>query len=378
MKWRLTALAMVLGVAAAGLWVRRDLARAYRGYSGELVVRIEPGMSADSIAGLLVERGVLAHRLPFLLRYWISRPHRTLKAGEYLFDRPLRPLDVYGKLVEGDVYLHQVVIPEGSDRFDIARILHEQLGIDPAKFLRVTEQTSLIADLDPAAPSLEGYLFPDTYRFPRRASAALVVSTMLARFRHILETKLRGQLQPGTQRLHDVVTLASLVEKETPDPAERPVVAGVFERRLEKGMPLQCDPTVAYAARLDHRPSAPITESDLEFDSPFNTYRHAGLPPGPIANPGAASLGAALHPAKGDALYFVSNNQGGHVFARTLAQHQRNVSRYRRQLAAQSRDVSANSRSSSPPSKNKRRDAENPAVRSGRSERHRKQKTTHP
>ena len=287
-------------------------------------------------------------------------------------------LAVYRKLVEGDVYLHQVVIPEGSDRFDIARILHERLGIDPAKFLRITEQTSLIADLDPAAPSLEGYLFPDTYRFSRRANAAVVVSTLLARFRHILETKLRGQLQPGTEKLHDVVTLASLVEKETPDPAERPLVAGVFERRLEKGMPLQCDPTVVYAARLNHRPAAPITESDLELDSPFNTYRHAGLPPGPIANPGVASLEAALNPAEGKTLYFVSNNQGGHIFATTLAEHQRNVARYRRQVAAQRRDVSAKSGSSDQPSSTRRRSARKSTASSGRSERHRRQKTTHP
>jgi UPF0755 protein len=130
------------------------------------------------------------------------------------------------------------------------------------------------------------------------------------------------------------MTLASLVEKETPEPSERPLIAGVFERRLSRGMPLQSDPTVVYAGRLDHRSIGPITQTDLEFDSPYNTYRHSGLPPGPIASPGLASIRAALHPADGDALYFVANNHGGHVFARTLAEHQRNVSRYRREVAA--------------------------------------------
>jgi UPF0755 protein len=185
--------------------------------------------------------------------------------------------------------------------------------------------------LDPAAPSLEGYLFPDTYRFPRRVTADTVIATMILRFRHVLQSRFHDETVPRLGNLHSVVTLASLVEKETPDPAERPVVAGVFTRRLEKGMLLECDPTVIYAARLAHRPIGIIRESDLNFDSPYNTYRHAGLPPGPIANPGEIALRAAFHPASGNTLYFVSNNHGGHVFSRTLAEHQHNVARYRRE-----------------------------------------------
>ena len=293
-------------------------------------------------------RGVLRHRLPFLVRYWAGRPRHALRAGEYLFDRPLRPIDVYRRLVQGDVYLHSVVIPEGSDRFDMARILNLRLGIDPVQFLRITQQAMAIRDLDPRAPSLEGYLFPDTYRFARGVSAATVVLTMLARFRHILATRLAKQGPSSPDGWHEVMTLASLIEKETPEASERPLIAGVFERRLERGMPLQSDPTVVYAARLDQRPVGPITQGDLEFDSPYNTYRHSGLPPGPIANPGLASIRAALHTADGDALYFVANNHGGHVFARTLAEHQRNVSRYRREVAALRRNepgtVSRNSK----------------------------------
>jgi UPF0755 protein len=271
-----------------------------------------------------------------------------------------------------------VVIPEGSDRFDIARILNQRLGIDPALFLRLTRQTMPIHDLDPKALSLEGYLFPDTYRFPRGVSAATVVTTMLARFRHILATRFANQ-QPsptpappqvgrgvgaspsdsppqmgrgaggGAKSWHDVITLASLVEKETPEASERPLVAGVFERRLELGMPLQCDPTVAYAAQLEDRPTGSITQSDLQLDSPYNTYRHAGLPPGPIANPGEASIRAALHPAAGDELYFVANNQGGHVFARTLAEHQLNVARYRREVEASQRKAAETAGKNSTP-----------------------------
>ncbi|HEV2351807.1 MAG TPA: endolytic transglycosylase MltG [Terriglobia bacterium] len=339
MKKVLLVLLLVVPVAAVVVMVRvrRELYRPYRAYSGNLILVVDAGTSAPTLAKTLVQRGVLESRLPFLLRYIVGRPHNRIKAGEYFFDRPLRPIEVYQEFVRGEVYLHPVLIPEGSDRFDIATILNRALNIDPADFLRITRETALIRDLDARAVTLEGYLFPDTYRFPRGVSPSTVVETMLLRFRHIYESKLKSDLESSGASLHDVMTLASLVEKETPDRMERPIVAGVFARRLERGMHLACDPTVVYAARLDHRmlerPLPAITKTDLNFDSPYNTYLHAGLPPGPIANPGQASILAALEPAPGDALYFVSNNHGGHVFAKTLAEHERNVARYRREVA---------------------------------------------
>jgi peptidoglycan lytic transglycosylase G len=329
----LAALALIVALG----WLVRDLYRPYRGYQGALDVIITPGTSAPQVADLLVARGVLRHSAPFLFRYALGRERHSLKAGEYEFDRPLRPLDVYWKLVQGEVHLYTVVIPEGTDRFDMAHILQERLGMDPQQFLRASEVTGLIHDLDPQAPTLEGYLFPDTYRFSRLSTPARVVETMVERFREVLRSKFSGDLAQSGRSLHDVITLASLVEKETSDPAERERIAGVFLRRLKIGLPLACDPTVIYAARLDHRmlsrPLPPIKESDLAFESPFNTYKHAGLPPGPIASPGAASIRAALHPAPGKDLYFVSNLHGGHIFARTLAEHLRNVARYRKQEA---------------------------------------------
>jgi UPF0755 protein len=340
MKRKIAALVAAVLLAGAA-WVVWDFYRPCRGFRGSALMEIAPGTGAVAITNLLVARGVLAHKFPFLLRYWIGHRHNRLKAGEYLFDRPLRPFDVYWKLIRGDVYLYPVVIPEGSDRFDVAHILAERMAIDPDDFLHRTEQTSLIHDLDAGAQSLEGYLFPDTYRFPRGVTATTVIATMLARFRHILQTQFHEEIAAGSKNLHAVVTLASLVEKETPDPAERPMVAGVFTRRLGKGMLLQCDPTVIYAARLAHRPIGPVRQSDLNFASPFNTYLRAGLPPGPIANPGEASLRASFHPASGDVLYFVSNNRGGHIFARTLAEHNRNVERYRREAAALRQKASA-------------------------------------
>ncbi len=342
MKRTLAIIIVALCLAGVG-WGAWDLYQPYKGYGEPEFVEIASGTGASDIADLLVSRGALAHRWPFLVRYWIFRSRHRLKAGEYYFDRPLPPIDVYRKLILGDVYLYSVVVPEGSDRFDIARILSERMAIDPAEFLRRTGKPALIHDFDPAAPTLEGYLFPDTYRFPRRVTVDTIVSTMVARFRHVLQTKLHDEFTSDTGNLHDAVTLASLVEKETPDPAERPVVAGVFTRRLEKHMLLQCDPTVIYAARLAHRPIAVIHASDLKFDSLYNTYVHGGLPPGPIANPGESSLRAAFHPADGDALYFVSNDHGGHFFASTLAEHQRNVAGYRREQKIKKRESGAGS-----------------------------------
>jgi len=340
MRLKLALMVVVLCLAGAA-WGAWDFFQPYRGSEVPVVLEIPSGTGAPEVADLLVSRGVVAHRWPFLVRYWIGRTRHRLKAGEYLFDRPLRPLDVYRKLIIGDVILYSVVVPEGSDRFDIARILAERMGINPTEFLQRTEKTTLIHDLDPDAPTLEGYLFPDTYRFPRHVTADTIIATMVGRFRRVIRTKLHDDFVPGSGDLHAAVTLASLVEKETPDPAERPVVAGVFTRRLEKHMPLQCDPTVIYAARLADRPIPVIHASDLKFDSPFNTYLHGGLPPGPIANPGEISLRAAFHPADGDELYFVSNNHGGHVFAKTLAEHQHNVAVYRRKVAAERRQASA-------------------------------------
>jgi UPF0755 protein len=374
MMRRLVALAAVLALASL-VWLGREFYRPYRGYSGSVLLEIEPGSRAPAVARLLVERGVLAQRLPFLLRYWLGRPRHSLKAGEYLFDRPARPMDVYRRLIQGDIYLHPVVIPEGSDRFDMARILDERLQLDPAQFLRVTEQASLIQDLDAEAPSLEGFLFPDTYRFAKGVTAATVVSTMLARFRQVLASRFRIELPLSSARLHAALTLASLVEKETPDPSERPVIAGVFVRRLARSMPLQCDPTVIYAARINHRPLSSITAKDLDFDSPYNTYRHAGLPPGPIASPGEASIRAAFHPEAGAALYFVSNNRSGHVFARTLAEHLRNVARYRKGVAALRREGPEKIKQSRLPQRSAAQSAAAPPAKGAK---HAEQEANHP
>lgn len=285
---------------------------------------IHPGSSARSIATTLKQEGTLRSQKAFLALHYL-RGRDLLKAGEYRFAGPTNTLEVYHRLVQGDVYVHTVVVPEGYNMFDIARAV-EQAGLGSRQdFLQVARnQTELIADLDPQATSLEGYLFPDTYRFTRTQTLRDMASAMVERFRQqARELGLESDV-------HRIVILASIIEKETQVPAERPLVASVFQNRLEKNVVLAADPTVIYAALLNDRYDGVINQSDLQFDSAYNTYRYAGLPPGPIANPGRASLEAAMHPAETRYFYFVSDGQGAHRFAQTEAEHQRNVAAYRR------------------------------------------------
>jgi len=291
---------------------------------GQRRVMLHPGSSSRRVAFTLEEARVIRSAPAFLLwHYLVAR--RSLKAGEYAFDYPGNALQVYDRLARGDVFFHTVVIPEGFNIFDIAATM-EAAGLSSRQqFLELARSPlPLIADLDPQARSLEGYLFPDTYRFTRTQSLPEMVATMVKRFRQ--EARALGL---GSD-FHRIVTVASLVEKETAVAEERPLVAGVYYNRLARNMVLAADPSVIYAALLAGRYRGNIYQSDLLSDSPYNTYRHAGMPPGPIANPGRESLLAAMHPAQTDFLYFVSDRQGHHRFARTFEEHQSNVVAYRR------------------------------------------------
>lgn len=293
-------------------------------------VDFKTGSSARRIATELKDAGIIRSRAAFLLLHLMK--HGSLKAGEYAFDHPDTLRDVYGRIVRGDIYTRVLVVPEGYNMFDIAAEV-ERLGIDSQQnFLQQARtQTAIIRDLDPQAPTLEGYLFPDTYRISRKEKSPDVVAAMVKRFHQ--EARAIGL----TGDVHRIVTMASIVEKETAQPDERPLVAGVFYNRLAQHMPLDTDPSVVYAALLNGRYRGSIYASDLQFASPYNTYRNAGLPPGPISNPGQASLLAAMHPSQTDYLYFVSDNQGHHRFSRTLEEHNRNVAEYRRASGAGAR-----------------------------------------
>ncbi|MFZ1086159.1 MAG: endolytic transglycosylase MltG [Terracidiphilus sp.] len=295
------------------------------GPSSENFVELEKGSSTLQMGRQLEAAGVVRSQFAFDLVRWWKRG--SLKAGEYRFDHPAPVTEVYARINRGDVYTRTVVIPEGSSLFEIAARL-EQAGFGTRQsFLEgAARQTSLVTDLDPQATSLEGYLFPDTYHFARKFTPAQICSAMVRRFR-----TMAGQL--GLKgNVHRVVTMASLVERETAVEAERPLVAGVFENRLARKMPLMTDPSVIYGLELDGRWRGAIYASDLKLDTPYNTYLHIGLPPGPVANPGLRSLRAAMEPTKSNYLYFVAagaDPQGRSRFASSIEEHAKNVADYR-------------------------------------------------
>jgi UPF0755 protein len=322
LKFFLTLLLLLLLAAGAGAYI------VYTPYgpSSETFVDIPPGTGETAIATLLRKNGIIRSRYAFaLLR--LTR-EGTFKAGEYRFDHPVPPAEVYARLVQGDVYTQALTIPEGYNIFDIAAAV-EAAGFAKRDAFLAAERhhTELIADLLPpnAHPdSLEGYLFPDTYRFSRHATPLQMLTVMVHRFHQVAT-----QLDIDRANMAQTVTMASVIEKEVAQDTERPLVAGVFVNRLAKSMPLATDPTVIYAALLDNRWRGTIYASDLQSLSPYNTYKHTGLPPGPIANPGIAALRAAMHPAQTDYLYFVSDAAGHTRFSVDLKQHAQQVQAYR-------------------------------------------------
>ncbi len=295
------------------------------GPDSETFVNIAPGSSVVAIGRKLETAGIVRSRYAFDLVRWFRRGRP--QAGMYRFDQPAPVTTVYARIARGDVFTKALTVPEGANIFDIAARVEEAGFGTRQEFLdAVVSQAGLIADLDPRASSLEGYLFPDTYRFSPAATPAQIVAAMVRRFHQVA-----AQLDLK-ENVHHVVTLASLVERETAVDRERPLVASVFENRLAKNMPLRTDPSVIYGLELAGKWRGVIHESDLTLDTPYNTYLHAGLPPGPVANPGIASLRAAMDPAKTGYLYFVAaglDPQGHSLFASTLDEHNRNVASYR-------------------------------------------------
>ena len=324
------------------LWVRMtDL---YRGYQGiEQFVEIPAGASTPEIGRRLIDAGVVKDTWAFRAAVWWSGDGRNLKAGEYRFDRPISAVDVVGKIARGDAYGRRVTFPEGLTIVDMSKIYEAHRLGNAKDFVTAARDVSLIGDLDPAATDLEGYLFPETYTLPRGVPAARLIGLMVDRFRAVFTEELRQRAQAQGLTVREAVTLASLVERETAQADERPQVAAVYRNRMKIGMGMQADPTVVYALQKAGRYDGNIRRADLQVDSPYNTYRHPGLPPGPIASPGQASLEAAVAPADVKYIYFVSRNDGTHVFASTLDAHNRNVQKFqveyfRAQRAAAARD----------------------------------------
>ena len=325
MKRLAVLLVLSLGAGTLGLlhWlVRNDV---YGDFPEPIFVDIPRGTSSWTIGAQLTKAGVLRNPLLYQLSR-LTRPGYGAKAGEYRFAQPASPAQVYARLASGDTFHIDVVVPEGSTMFDIAASV-ERAGIGTAAdFLREARSPELIRDIAPSAASLEGYLFPATYRFPRKATPADVCRAMTEQFRRV-RTELALDGDPNT-----TVTLASMVEREAKLPEERSHIAGVYAARLRRGMKLDCDPTVIYAALLDDRWTGTIRRSDLASANRYNTYTNPGLPPGPIANPGRDALRAAMNPVETADLYFVAETgaTGAHIFSKDLASHGKAVSSYRR------------------------------------------------
>jgi UPF0755 protein len=320
---------LFVAVGAAGAWFYIGVSRPYKGYgSEEQFVEIAPGSGSISIARHLVDAGVVRDVTSFRIALWLSGKGRHLQAGEYRFDRPVSARDVAGKIARGEIYVIPITFPEGLTIKQMAgEYAAKQFG-SASDFARAADNAALIRALDPEARTLEGYLFPDTYKLPRKTTAAQLVARMVTDFQKAVTPPLLDAIAAHGMTIHQWVTLASIVERETGNPGERPLVAAVYVNRLKRGMILQCDPTVIYALDRAGLYDGNLTRANLLFDSPYNTYRYPGLPPSPIASPGRASLEAAANPADVPYLYFVAKGDGTHAFAATLEEHNRNVALY--------------------------------------------------
>ena len=329
---KLIALLIIAG-CLAGLgawWVHQRLSTSYRGFAGDDVfVELPSGASVSAIADRLAGAGVVPDAWTFRLAARVSGQERRLQAGEYRFTDAATPYDVVDRLVRGDVYVMPVTFREGLTIAEMAAVF-EATGLGAAaEFEAAAARAELVRDIDPVADDLEGYLFPSTYTVARQTTADALVELMVAEFMRVYAT-VRSEADARGLDARELVTLASVVERETGVDGERPLVAAVFHNRLRIGMPLQTDPTVIYAMMRSGRWNGNITRRDLQMEHPYNTYRNRGLPPGPIAAPGRAAMEAVVRPADVPYLYFVSRNDGSHVFSSTLAEHNRAVNQYQR------------------------------------------------
>jgi peptidoglycan lytic transglycosylase G len=318
---------LLLLALAVGAFAGYRIFYPYKGFEGEVFVEIPHGTSRSEMAERLAKAGVVRGQWEFLTARFFSTGH-VLQAGEYRFEQPASAAEVYDRIARGDVYYIELLVPEGKNMFDIGAAAEQLHLFKAAEFVAAAKDPAMIRDLDPQAPSLEGFLFPNTYRVGRHTTPERLCRLMTAKFREA------WQELHTEANVHRTVTLASLVEKEGKLAEERPQIAAVFENRLRIGMKLDCDPTTIYAALLANRYRGTIYRSDLDSRDPYNTYQHAGLPPGPIANPGLASIRAVLQPAVTDALFFVlrPDGSGGHQFSNNMAAHEAAIANYRRGL----------------------------------------------
>lgn len=334
-KARVLALLFLLLVAACAIgyvYFRQQLKKPHVSASEGKPFEIPPGLRAREVLKLLHERDVITDENLALVYLAISGNRKGLRAGEYLFDKPMTIPEVIDKLANGAVYLHRFSVPEGLTVAQIGGVWEAQGFGKAEEFSAAAESAGmLVKDLDSTEkPSLEGYLFPETYSFPIRTTPRKAIEAMVARFRVVLE-QMKKEVPAASWPLsiRDTLILASLVEEEAKLDDERPIIASVFMNRIRKKALLQCDPTVIYALERVNQYRGNLLSADLKFDSPYNTYLYAGLPPGPISNPGRSSLEAAVKPAATSYYYFVRTTDGRHTFSESVAAHNRAVAAYR-------------------------------------------------
>lgn len=318
----------VVAILVAFVWLVRTLYHPVSFPEGRAVFEVERGTGVATVGEALAERGLIKSKLAFLALYRLFFHPETIKAGEYAVSSPARSKDLLEMLVRGKVLLHSVTIPEGLTALEICPLFEHLVAEGRDDFAASLRDTELVTDLDPEATDLEGYLFPETYLFPRGVSAREAIGTMVGQFRTVMNGLWPARPPNLRLSLRQAVILASLIEKETSIGDEKRLVSAVFHNRLRRGMKLDCDPTIIYALKLAGSYEGRLSKNHLSLDSPYNTYRYAGLPPGPICNPGREALQAALFPAAADYLYFVSRNDGSHEFSRTYSEHLAAVRRY--------------------------------------------------
>ena len=330
------ALTIIIGLVLSAAWFHVELATPYfKSTSNETFIEIPRGLDTGKIADLLVESGILRNRAPFIAYLKLTHNAGRIKAGEYRFAGLSSPRQVIQRLIGGDVFYRVITIPEGLTAMETIDLLARNDFGDHAKMELVLKKTDWIADMDPHAESLEGYLFPETYRFSRKADSTLIVKTMVDQFRKQFR-KIMSESPPRTGwNTSRIVILASMIEKEVQKAEERPIVSSVYYNRLERRIPLACDATIIYALKLAGTYNGNIRKADLSMESPYNSYLNRGLPPGPIANPGADSLRAALQPDETEYLYYVSRNDGTHEFSKNYQSHERAVNKYQRSRSRQ-------------------------------------------
>lgn len=335
MKYVLWFVLTVVMAAVVAVGVTYEFTRHYAAFGTETYVDFPKGTGSMEMAQQLAKAGVIAHPWEFLALHYLH-PGRALKAGEYHFSQPATVVEVWDRIARGDLFFYTFTVREGENIFDMAGSAAKLKLFSASDFLTAARDASLIRDLDPQAPTLEGFLFPSTYHVGRHTTPGQLCLMMTARFREVWKSL------GAPTNVHQIVTLASLIEREARQPSDRPLISSVFHNRMNVGMKLDCDPTTIYAALLDGRYQGTIHQSDLANDNLYNTYRHAGLPPGPIDNPGKESILAAMHPAETDYLYFVlrPDGSGAHNFSRTIDQHLTATAQYRR--ASQPKPVEKN------------------------------------